>query len=221
MKESVHSGDIDDLQEDALRELGNVGASYACTALSKLVKKNILIDVTECHINAMEGFLGRFGDSGDTVAIITIDIMTEQGSRILMIFPEEVATWLSDLMLDRREESSRSLGEDDQEALVEMGDFCIREYLNPISKFLDAILMPSAPLVTFDHIRADLEGFQAQDIRLLSENGIRIVTNFIDDLNRPQGCILFLPDRKTQQMTFERFGVDLETQMKTFAKFGL
>lgn len=211
--------EIDELQMDALRELGNVGASHASTALTELVKKDILIDVTECRVLPMDSLPNRFGEIGSLLATVKIDI-GDSGSCIYMVFPDKVATYLSDLLLSRQHDPARPLNEDDKEVLVEMGDICIRRYLNPLSKFLSIDIMPSSPTVSVDRLEDRLK-FPEMLRHLHERNVVRIETNFVDDQQRFQGAIIYAPDPNTQQLTFKRFGVDAESQAAMFSKFGL
>ncbi len=151
---SKRTESLDELQIDALREIGNVGASYACGALSNLVKKEVLIDVTDCYLEPMDKHLARFGQPKDIVATICIDVATAKGSRVLMILPKDIATMLSDLMMGTQNPPGRMITDEDREVLTEMGDVCIREYLAPISKFLKISPMPSAPVVHVQYVGA-------------------------------------------------------------------
>lgn len=214
------TADIDELQVDALKELGNVGASWASTALSKLARKEMLIDVTQCHVTPLSKMPHWFERSGDTVAIVTIDVNGDNRSHILMLFPKDVAIYLSDLLFGHEHDAARPIGDDDRDALVEMGDICIREYLNPISRFLAQDMMPTPPTVKIDMVGPE-QLFPEWVLQAHSDHVVWIETNFVDPGKCFQGSILFLPDGETQQQTFKKFGVDTETQMAMFAKFGV
>jgi len=215
---SAQGIELDELQLDALRELGNVGASHASAALTKLIRNDILIDVTECRILPMPSLPNRFGGPGSLVATIKIDI--NNGGRIYMVFPGDVATYLADLLLGRPRQLARSMTEQDVEALVELGDICIRQYLVPIAKFLSIDLLPNSPEVSVDRI-VDRMSFPEVLRPLRDSNVVRIETNFVDLKKRFQGTILFAPDTRLQQLTFKRFGVDPESQAAMMSKFGL
>lgn len=209
---------LDELQVDALKELGNVGASHASTALSSLVKTDINIAVTNCHLDAFKELPSRFARPGETIVTVRIDVNAKEGGEILMVFTEGIATWLSDTVYGR-EHIARQLKEDDPDALVEIGDICIREYLNPISRFLKMDLMPSPPNVTVDQVAA---GVLPQSLDLLnSTNAAVIETEFADGHKSFSGFIMFLPKHEIQQLTFKKFGVDAESQAEMFAKFGV
>lgn len=212
--------ELDELQIDALRELGNVGASHASGALSNLVSKDILIDVAECTFLPMRTMHERFGRPGNVLALIVIDVKSKGRSRIIITFPKNVATELSDLMMQRPVQVPRKLTVEDKEALIEMGDFCIREYLNPISRFLKVDFMPTPPIVTFDAIGANMEVPQKMGL-LLDGYDVKVDANFVDSAGNFQGAITYLPDIDTQSMAFQRFGVDDVALNDTFKRFGV
>jgi chemotaxis protein CheY-P-specific phosphatase CheC len=197
-----------------------VGASYACGALTNLVKKEILIDVTECYLEPMDNHLGRFGQPKDILATVCIDVATGQGSRVLMILPMGIAAMLSDLMMGTQNPPGRMLTEEDKEVLTEMGDVCIREYLVPISKFLKISPMPSAPVVHVQYVGASAAKANSV-LGLNAPYEIRIMTDYVDRAKKYHGTIIFLPDEQTQDLAFKKFGVDTEAQSAMYAKFGV
>lgn len=211
--------EIDELQMDALRELGNVGASHASTALTELVKTDILIDVTECRVLPMDSLPNRFGELGEMLAVVKIEV-GDTGSCIFMVFPEKIAIYLSDLLLGHAHDPKRPMTEEDNEVMVEMGDICIRRYLIPLSKFLSVDLIPNSPTVTVEKLEDRLK-FPEVLRHLHERNVVRIETNFVDGNQRFQGAIIYAPDPSIQQLTFKRFGVDAESQAAAFSKFGL
>lgn len=211
---------LDELQMDALKELGNVGASHASGALSNLVSKDILIDVAECTFLPMQAMHSRFGRPGDVLALIAIDVRATGRSRIVITFPKNVATELSDLMMQRPVQLPRKLTVEDKEALIEMGDFCIREYLNPISRFLKVDFMPTPPLATFDVIGTNM-GVPEKVGLLANGYDVKVDANFVDSAGNFQGAITYLPDLETQMMAFKKFGVDDASLNDTFNRFGV
>ncbi|OPY32569.1 MAG: flagellar motor switch protein [Methanomassiliicoccales archaeon PtaU1.Bin124] len=216
--ESAERLPLDELQVDALKELGNVGASHASTALSNLVKKEIAIAVTYCHLDPFKELPLRFAKPGDTIVIVRIDVNAQEGGEILMVFSEAIATWLSDQVFGK-EHVARRLQEGDPDALVEIGDICIREYLNPISRFLKMDLMPSPPNVSVEQV--PIGNLPASLAMLNSTNAAVIETEFADGLKSFNGFIMFLPRKDVQALTFKKFGVDADSQAEMFAKFGV
>lgn len=212
--------EIDDLQQYALKELGNVGATYALAALSNLEKKPVSIESTECFIEPIRTMPSRFGKPGEKFAVISIDVNSAQVSRILFLLPKDVGTYISDMIFGREHTPRIDFLEDDKEALIEMGDICIREYFGPIIRFLNIEIMPNAPSIEIGEVgpHDSIPGFLHE---MQSGYSARIETHFIDTEKNYQGMVCFLPDKETRALAFKKFGVDFESQAETFKKFGL
>ncbi|HSV42689.1 MAG TPA: hypothetical protein VLH13_04685 [Methanomassiliicoccales archaeon] len=221
MAEEIRADEeIDDLQQYALKELGNVGASYALAALSNLAHKPISVESTECKLEPIRSMPPQFGRTGDKFAVITIDVNSAQLSRIIFLMPKDVGTYVSDMIFGRPYGPRADFTDEDKEALIEMGDICIREYFSPIIRFLNIDIMPNAPNIELGEVgpHGSIPGF-LHDMQ--SGYRARIETNFIDADKHYQGMVCFLPDKETQSLAFRKFGVDYESQAETFKKFGL
>lgn len=212
--------EIDDLQQYALKELGSVGATYALAALSNLAKKPVTVESTECIVEPIKVMPPRFGRSGDKFAVICIDVNSAQLSRILFLLPKDVGTYISDMIFGRDYSPRADFLEEDKDALIEMGDICIREYFGPIIRFLNIEIMPNAPTIELGEVgpHGSIPGFLHE-----MQNGYlaRIETNFVDSEKKYQGMVCFYPDKETRALAFKKFGVDYESQAETFKKFGL
>jgi chemotaxis protein CheC len=199
---------FDLMQMDALRELGNIAAAHAATALSKLLSKEILIDVTESSLYEVEGLPYALGDIDKKVFAVYMDIEEDNRGIILMILPYNKAIQLSDMFLGNNNIGiEREVEEDDREVITEIGNICVCAYLNAISKFLDISLIPAPPGLAIDMLGAILE-FPASVIGENSDFALVIETKMIHDNSIFPGIILFLPDNTSQDLILERFGLD-------------
>jgi chemotaxis protein CheC len=198
---------LDPLQMDALRELGNIAAAHSATAISKLLNKEILIDVTESSLHNVESLPYALGDIDKEVFAVYMNLTDKNRGIILMILPKIKGIQLSDIFFGKDNGSDRIVEEDDKEAITEIGNICVCAYLNAISKFLDISLIPSPPGLAVDMLGAILQ-FPASIIGEQSKFAIVIETKMIHGDDIFPGHILFLPDQKSQNLILERFGVD-------------
>jgi len=100
------------LQRDALREVANIGAGHAATALSQLTNRRIMISVPEVNIARLEEVPEILGKADEVVAAVLMHMMGDLTGRTLVLFPEECAHTLCDILLRRplawkREQPSR------------------------------------------------------------------------------------------------------------------
>jgi len=199
--------DLDPIQMDALRELGNIAAAHAATALSKLLQKEILIDITESSLHLVEELPYALGDIEKTVFAVYMNIEDNNRGIILMILPKIKGIQLSDMFFGIDNSSDREISEDDKEAITEIGNICVCAYLNAISKFLNISLIPAPPGLAVDMLGAILE-FPASIIGENSDYAIVVETKMIYGDDVFPGLILFLPDNDAQNLIMERFGVE-------------
>ncbi|MCU0861500.1 MAG: chemotaxis protein CheC, partial [Methanomassiliicoccales archaeon] len=125
--------EIDAMQVDALREIGNIGAAHASTALTNLVRKEIMVDVPECFICKAEQIPAAFGNQEEIVVACFLDAMAAEKGAILLVLPLDMAKSLSDVLLGRDPDPLRQIDEDDKAAVAEIGNICASAYLSAIS----------------------------------------------------------------------------------------
>jgi chemotaxis protein CheC len=197
----------DTYQMDALREMGNIAAAHAATALSKLLSEEFMIDVSESHIYLVEDLPNGINLDADRVAVVYIDVHHDERGIILFVFPYDQALRLSNMFLRTSLEQKKDLDENDSAAICEIGNILACAYLNAISKFLGITLIPSPPGLAVDMLGAILE-FPASIIGDRSDLALVIETKFIYEEQAFPGLILFMMEPKSQELILDRFGVN-------------
>jgi chemotaxis protein CheC len=194
-------------QMDALREVGNIAAAHAATALSKLVGENIMIDVTDCRILHVEELPSSLQNMDDEVAAIYVNVNEgEEDGTMLVMFPHDMALWLSSMLMRKVHDESRELDDNDRSALSEIGNIVACAYLNAISKFLTVTLIPTPPGLAIDMLMPILQ-FPACIIGERSDYAVVIETEFIRRDEAFYGILLFMPDSELLSSMVRRFGL--------------
>jgi chemotaxis protein CheC len=138
------------LQRDALREVANIGAGHAATALSQLTNRRIMISVPEVNIVRLEEVPEILGKADDVVAAVLMHMMGDLTGRTLVLFPEESARTLVDILLRRQLGTTKDFSEMEQSGLKEVGNILSSAYLNALSDFMGMMLVPSVPSLAID-----------------------------------------------------------------------
>ena len=63
---------LDERQRDALREVANIGAGHAATALSQMTDRKIMINVPEVQIRRLEEVAEMLGPPDTVVAAVAM-----------------------------------------------------------------------------------------------------------------------------------------------------
>jgi chemotaxis protein CheC len=137
-------------QLDALREVANIGAGHAATALSTMTGGTIMISVPTINIARLEEVPPQISGPEEPVAAVLMNMLGDLTGRTLLVFPKPTAIRLSELMLRRPQGSSRDLGELEQSAIKEAGNILSGAYMNALSDFMGLMLLPSPPSLAID-----------------------------------------------------------------------
>ncbi len=137
------------MQLDALREVANIGAGHAATALSQMIGGTIMISVPTINVSRLEDVPPQVAAPDEPVAAVLMHMLGDLTGRTLLVFPRGTAIRLAELML-RREGQSTDLGEMEQSALKECGNILSSAYMNALSDFMGLMLLPSPPSLAVD-----------------------------------------------------------------------
>jgi chemotaxis protein CheC len=150
------------LQLDALREVANIGAGHAATALSSMTGEVIMIDVPAVCIRQLDEVAEVLGPPETVVSAVGMRVQGDLTGQTLMILPLGAARRLCDLLLRRERGTTGEFGLMEQSSLKETGNIITSAYLNALSDFLGMMLVPSVPALVTDYVGAVLVGASLQ-----------------------------------------------------------
>src|SRR5687767_13769950 len=183
------------LELDALREIANIGAGHAATALSTMTGDTIMISVPMLNVAPLEDAVGRIAEPEEPVAAVLMHMLGDLTGRTLLVFPQRVAIRLAELMLRCPPGSSKGLGPLEQSAIKEAGNILSGAYMNALSDFMGMMLLPSPPILAIDMTSAVLTTAYLQfgsdrDFVFCVESEFQIR----DSQEQLRGFFLLLPD---------------------------
>jgi chemotaxis protein CheC len=149
--------DLGPRQLDALREVANIGAGHAATALSQMVNTRIMVDIPEIKIVRIEDVGELLGPPDEIVSAVMMQLLGDVTGRTVQIFPWRTAVQLAGALMGR-EPTTRveDFGEIEQSALREVGNILVGAYINALSEFMGLMLIMSPPSIAIDTAQAVL-----------------------------------------------------------------
>ena len=197
------------LQLDALREVANIGAGHAATALSQLTDRTIMISVPEITVSRLEDVPDLVGDVDDPVVAILMHMLGDLTGRTLLFMPEADAKILCDLIHKRELGTTVAFGEFKESSLREAANILAGAYLSALAEFLGMMLLPSVPSLVIDLAGAVLTTAylnfgQDRDFVLCVHTDLE----FRDERRRLSGHFLLLPDVASLKAIFDAVRLD-------------
>jgi len=147
-------GELKALQLDALREVANIGAGHAATALSQMTDRRIMISVPEITITGLQEVSDVTGSADEVVVAVLMHMLGDLTGRTLLMVPEANARLLCDLLLRREPGTTAEFGEMEVSGLKEAGNILGSAYMNALSDFMGMMLLPSVPSLEIDNAGA-------------------------------------------------------------------
>ena len=138
------------IQLDALREVANIGAGHAATALSTMTGGTIMISVPRINIARLEDVPTQISAPEEPVAAVLMNMLGDLTGRTLLVFPKPTAVRMAELMLRKPKGTFTELGELEQSAIKEAGNILSGAYMNALSDFMGLMLLPSPPSLAID-----------------------------------------------------------------------
>jgi chemotaxis protein CheC len=186
--------ELEEIQFDALREVANMGAGHAATALSQMTNSRIMINVPRLQVARLEEVPELITEADAIVAAVMMHLLGDVTGRTLLILPRESAMRLSEILLRREPGAVRVFGELEQSSIKEAGNILCAAYVNALSDFMGMMILPSVPSLVIDLCAAVLTTAYS-DFGSESDYVFTIETRFtMDGSEAVEGHFLLLPD---------------------------
>jgi chemotaxis protein CheC len=141
---------LTDLERDALREVANIGAGHAATALSLMTSRKIMISVPQVSIRRLEDVALLVGPPDTVIAGVLMHVMGDLTGRTLVVLGQDSAFALCELLLGRPATPGAPFDEMQQSTIKETGNILCSAYMTALSDFLGMMLVPSVPALVVD-----------------------------------------------------------------------
>lgn len=197
------------MQLDALREVANIGAGHAATALSQMTGQVIMISVPTINISPLEDVPPHIGDPAEPVAAVLMNMVGDLSGRTLLVFPRPTAIRMAEILIRRPHAGGEVLTELEESAIKEAGNILSGAYMNALSDFMGLMLMPSPPSLAIDMAQAVLTTAYLQfgsDRDLV----FCVETEFLmqDAKEKLRGFFLLLPDMESLRAILRAMRLD-------------
>lgn len=145
---------LTELEKDALKEVGYIGAGHAARALSKLIGQRIDVNVSIAATVSLTQLPEAVGGREELVAGVYLPVTGDLEGAVLLVFPQRSVLTLADLLMKREVGAATRLSEMDQSAIKEVGNILSGSCLTALSQFLGIKLVEHIPDFACDMVGA-------------------------------------------------------------------
>ncbi|MCR4595405.1 MAG: chemotaxis protein CheC [Lachnospiraceae bacterium] len=207
MADSMSLNDVNSLYFDVLKEIGNIGAGNATTALAQMLGTKVDMSVPQVSLLDFKDVGAIVG--GEELIMVGILLGVEgdiTGSIMFMIEKEGARHLTNKLMMGMgASEPGEDFNEMELSALREVGNIITGAYLNALSGLTNLCIYPSTPDLTVDMAGAILS-VPAIQFGIQGDQILLIKNNFFDEVEL-DGFFILLPDVESYGTILKALGI--------------
>lgn len=203
-------GELSGMQLDALREIGNIGAGNAATALAQMVGSKIDMNVPKVKIVAFSDVPEMIGGADRHVAGLYLTVTGGAPCTILFVLPVAQAAMLVGMLMGNMNPDTTKTTFDEIEisAMMELGNILAATYLNALAMFTNMAFIPSTPALGIDMAGAVLDAILAQ-FGEIADHVLMLETEFEREGNEVIGDFFLLPEPDSLNTILTALGVNI------------
>lgn len=183
---------MDHMHFDVLKEIGNIGAGNATTALSQLIGGKIDMNVPVVELLDFKELPEIVGGAENIVVGILLTLEGDIDGMMMFMLERTSAHNLVDILMGRAENDNEEFSEMDLSALSEIGNIISGAYLSSLSTLTNMLITPSVPYMSIDMAGAILS-VPAIEFGKVGDKALLIETEFGEDQLFVNGYFILIP----------------------------
>lgn len=199
--------ELTSMKADILREIGNIGAGNATTALSVMLNSNLRIEIPIVKFLDFNEIPDMVGGPDTIVAAVLTHFTGELKGMTLFILELEEAKNLAGTMLSRTyPKDFVEFDHMDKSALKEVGNILMSSYISSIGTLTNMQLRTEPPAICVDMAAAVLS-LPISELGQVGDKALIIDSKFLDNERPINGFLMFVTDEESSNRIFETLGI--------------
>lgn len=199
---------LNDLQKDVMREIGNIGAGNACTALSVLLGTTIDMSVPKIQLLGFEDTSNYLGGPDTEILGVRVDVTDDLQGMMFHIVNKRFAERIINTFYEKKLETLASIDDMDSSVISEMANITSGAYANSIASLTSLFVNIGTPnqkrSTVSDLLRIPLEAFAKSGDKILV-----VDEQFIIDKEQITSNMILVLEKESLEKLFEKLGVQV------------
>lgn len=206
---ALHSyNDLNEVQMDVLKELGNIGAGNAATSLADMLMAPIDIEVPVVRIWDYEAVMEELGGPETMIVGLLLSFDGDIRGMIMFLLEKDFAHMTLNALLGQEIGSFQEIDEAGYSALKEVANIMAASYINAIASMTQMRIELSVPDMCIDMLGAILSA-PAILYADISDKIILIQDEFKGKSVDSHNHVLLLPDMGSLKKIMTALGIEL------------
>ena len=195
--------DVNNMYLDVLKEIGNIGAGNATTAIANMlgmkIDMNVLMEVSK---------LGTaVGAEDETIVGIFLEVMNDIEGSMMFLVDIPSARYLVNKLMMEDVPADKPFDEMELSALKEIGNIIAGSYLSALSSMTNLVISPSVPYIAVD-MAASILSVPAIEFGQFGDNALLIQTEICADV-AINGYFILMPEQGSYEKILTSLGISL------------
>jgi chemotaxis protein CheC len=201
--------ELNDMQLDVLREIGNIGAGNAATALATILDEKVEISLPKVRITDFDTAINALGGAETMTVGVLVNFDGEAHGMIMFLLNMEDAKGIMSILIqDDEEGQGEPLSELKLSAIKEIGNILGSSYINSISQLTGLKIHISIPYIAIDMAGA-LMSVPIIEFGSIGEKVMFIEEAFSAEENKLSSNIIMFAEIETLKIIMERLGLEI------------
>lgn len=192
---------------DVLREIGNIGAGNATTAIASMLGIRIDMSVPKVELLGVSELGSAICPEEEIIVGIFLEVQTDIEGSMMFLMKMDSARFLVNKLMGRAVEDEKEFDEMDLSALKEVGNIIAASYLNALSTMTNLVITPSIPYIAVD-MAASILSVPAIQFGQFGDSALLIQTEFGDDV-MINGFFILMPEQNSYIKILTALGLSL------------
>ena len=198
--------DMNGMSYDVLREVGNIGAGNATTALSQLIHSKIDMTVPKVELLDFPELSDVVGSAEKTVVGILLNLTGDVSGLMMFMIDYSAARHLVNRLMGENASTTDGFSEMDLSALKEIGNIIAGAYLSALSSLTNLKIVESIPYMAIDMAGAILS-VPAIAFGELGDKALLIESEFNETDYSVNGFFILIPTEESYEKILSSLGM--------------
>jgi len=199
--------ELNDEQIDLLREIGNIGAGNAATALATMLDEKVEMSIPKVTITGFNEAVHELGGAETMTVGVLVSFNGEANGMIMFLLNMEDAKGIMNILVGEDDDDGE-LTEMKLSAIKEIGNILSSTYINSIAALTGLTINVTVPYVAIDMVGA-IMSVPIIEFGALGDKLMFIEENFFGESNHLKSNIIMFAEIETLKIIMQKLGLDI------------